>query len=71
MIMSAVAVVLAMPFAVWTMKYYLSDFYNAIPFPWLVLPVTAVVILLIAFLSIWYQTDHSAKRNPVEVLKDE
>ena len=71
MIMSAVAVVLAMPFAVWTMKYYLADFYNAIPFPWIVLPVTAVVILLIAFLSIWYQTDHSAKRNPVEVLKDE
>lgn len=71
MIMSAVAVVVAMPFAVWAMKYYLADFYNAIPFPWLVLPVTAVVILLIAFLSIWYQTDHSAKRNPVEVLKDE
>ncbi len=71
MVLSAIAVVLSMPLAVWAMKYYLADFYNAIPFPWLVLPVTAVVILLVAFLSIWYQTDYSAKRNPVEVLKDE
>lgn len=71
MALSAVAVVLAMPPAVWAMKYYLADFYNAIPLPWLVLPVTAAVILLVAFLSIWYQTDRSAKRNPVEVLKDE
>lgn len=71
LIISAVAVVIATPLSIWAIKYYLSGFYNAIPFPWFVLPITAVVILLIAFLSISYQITHSARRNPVEVLKDE
>ena len=69
--MAVVAVVIAAPICVWAMRYYLSDFYNAIPFPWWVIPVAALLTLLIAAVSIFGQTWKSAAANPVDKLKTE
>ncbi len=71
LLMAAVAVVIAAPLCVWAMRYYLRDFYNAIPFPWWVIPVAALLTLLIAAVSIFGQTWKSAAANPVDKLKSE
>lgn len=69
MLMTAVAVVIAVPACIWSMRYYLADFYNAIAFPWWVIIVAAALTFLISFASIISRTWSSAAENPVEVLK--
>ncbi len=64
-----VAIVLATPVSVWLMQRYLQDFHYAIPFPWYVLPLSALVTLLVAMLSILWQTWRAASANPVETLR--
>ena len=71
MLMTAVAVVIAIPVCIWSMRYYLADFYNAIAFPWWVIIVAAALTFLISFASIISRTWSSAAENPVEVLKQE
>ena len=69
--MTAVAVVIAVPACIWSMRYYLADFYNAIAFPWWVIIVAAALTFLISFASIISRTWSSAADNPVEVLKQD
>ena len=64
-----VAIVLAVPVSVWLMRRYLEDFHYAISFPWYVLPLAALVTLLVAILSILWQTWRAASANPVETLR--
>ena len=70
-LMTAVAVVIAVPACIWSMRYYLADFYNAIAFPWWVIIVAAALTFLISFVSIISRTWSSAAENPVEVLKQD
>lgn len=71
LLMAAVAAVIAVPLSILAMRYYLSDFYNALPFPWWVVPVAALLTLLVAAVSIFGQTWKAATANPVEKLKAE
>lgn len=71
MLMTAVAVVIAIPVCIWSMRYYLADFYNAIAFPWWIILVAASLTFLISFASIISRTWSSAAENPVEVLKQD
>ena len=71
LILAFVAVVIAVPLSVWAMRYYLRDFYNAIPFPWWVIPVAALLTLLLAAVSILWQTWKTATANPIEKLRNE
>lgn len=71
LILAFVAVVIAVPLSVWAMRYYLRDFYNAIPFPWWVIPVAALLTLLLAAVSILWQTWKTAMANPIEKLRNE
>lgn len=64
-----VAIVLATPVSVWLMRRYLQDFHYAISFPWYVLPLAACVTLVVALLSILWQTWRAASANPVETLR--
>ncbi len=68
MIMSVVAVVLATPFAVWGISYYLQGFYAKIAFPWWAIVLAALISMLISFLSVVGQTYAAATRNPVKTL---
>ena len=70
-LMTAIAVVIAVPACIWSMRYYLDDFYNAIAFPWWVIIVAAALTFLISFVSIISRTWSSAEENPVEVLKQD
>lgn len=68
MIMSAVAVVLAAPFAIWGITYYLQGFYTKITYPWWAIVLAALISLLISFLSVVGQTYAAATENPVKTL---
>ncbi len=70
-LLSLVAIVLAVPLCVKAMNYYLQDFYNRIDFPWLVIFFSAFIILLVVILSILGQTIRIANRNPIEGIKTE
>ena len=68
MIMSAVAVVLAAPIAVWGIAYYLQGFYTKISYPWWAIVLAALISMLISFLSVVGQTYAAATKNPVKTL---
>lgn len=71
LLMSLVAVVIALPLSYKAMERYLSDFYYRIDFPWWVLPLAALFTLWVAFCSVISRTLQVAKRNPIESLKRE
>lgn len=64
-----VAVVLATPLSIWLMLRYLQGFHYAISFPWYILPLSALIILLVAMLSILWQTWRAASCNPSKTLR--
>ncbi len=71
LLMALAAAVIAVPFCVWSIREYLCDFYNAIAFPWWVIPAAALLTLLIAAVSVLGQSWKAATANPVEKLKNE
>lgn len=70
-LLSIVAIVLAMPLCVKAMKYYLQDFYDQIDFPWFVILFSAFITLFVVVLSILGQAIRVANRNPIEGIKTE
>lgn len=70
-VMAAVAVVIAMPLAVWAMRFYLEGFYNRIALPWWVVLIAALFTFVLSAASVIGQTLHTALKNPVETLKTE
>ena len=71
LVMSLVAIILAMPLSIKAMRHYLQDFTYQIPMPWWVLAVAALFTLVIAFVSIISRTLKVATANPVESIKTE
>ena len=71
LVMSLVAIVLAMPLSIKAMRHYLQDFTYQIPMPWWTLAAAALFTLAIAFLSIISRTLKVATANPVESIKTE
>ena len=71
LVMSAVAIVLAMPLSIKIMRHYLQDFVYQIPMPWWVLAAAAIFTIIIAFISVISRTLRVATTNPVESIKTE
>ena len=71
LVMSLVAIVLAMPLSIEAMRHYLQDFTYQIPMPWWTLAAAALFTLAIAILSIISRTLKVATANPVESIKTE
>ena len=71
LVMSLVAIVLAMPLSIKAMHHYLQDFTYQIPMPWWTLAAAALFTLAIAILSIISRTLKVATANPVESIKTE
>ena len=71
MVMSLVAVVLAAPFSVWGITFYLREFYTKIAFPWWAIVLAALISLLISFSSVVGQTYAAATANPVKTLSQD
>lgn len=70
-LMSLIAVVIAIPICVKTMQYYLQDFYYQIDFPWWVLLLSACITILIVILSVLGQTMKIATKNPIDGIRTE
>ena len=71
LIMSAIAIVLAMPLSEKFMSHYIEGFVYKIAMPWWVLMVAALLTLLTALLSIISRTLRAARTNPIDYLKTE
>lgn len=70
-LMSLIAVVIAIPICVKAMRFYLQDFYYQIDFPWWVILLSACITILIVILSILGQTVRIATKNPIDGIRTE
>ncbi|WP_428654421.1 ABC transporter permease [Runella sp.] len=71
LILVLAALVIAGPIAWWLMNEWLSDFVYRINISWWVFALTALLSVLIAFLTVSYQSIKAALMNPTESLKTE
>ncbi|MDO4955599.1 MAG: ABC transporter permease [Bacteroidales bacterium] len=71
LITSAIAIVVAIPISIKLMEYYLEGFCYRIDFPWWVLGVTALLVVMITIICVLSQIIQRAMANPVESLKTE
>ncbi len=71
MVLVAVACVIAVPIAVWAAQRYLEGFIVKLEnYAWIFV-VAVAISLVMAFLSVLWQTLKAAKTNPVDVLQKE
>ncbi len=66
-----VAIVLATPLAWWAMTNWLGDFAYKITMPWWVFALTGGLAVIIAFVTIAFQSVRAALMNPVKSLRSE
>ncbi len=71
LITSAVAIAVAIPISIKLMEYYLEGFCYRIEFPWWILVVTAILVVIITMICVLSQIIHRAMANPVESIKTE
>ena len=69
--LSAIAIVIAFPVAWWTMSHWLQNYQYRIAIQWWVFVVTGIATILIALLTISFQTMKAAVSNPVRSLRTE
>jgi putative ABC transport system permease protein len=71
MMLVGIAAIIGAPIAVWLSGKYLERFaYRIEHYGWIIV-VAVVITLLLAFLSVLWQTLRAAKTNPAEALKKE
>lgn len=66
-----IACIVAFPLSYWLMHSWLQDFQYRIHIQWYVFIISGVVALIIAFLTIYFQTYRAAIANPVKSLRTE
>ncbi|MBL7738610.1 MAG: ABC transporter permease [Chitinophagaceae bacterium] len=66
-----IAAVVAFPVAWWTMNIWLQDFAFRINIGWWIFVIAAIIVLLIALLTVSYQAIRAAIANPVKSLRTE
>jgi len=66
-----IAIVIAAPVAWYFMNHWLQDFAYRINIGWYVFLITGIAALLIAFITIGFQSIKAAMANPVESLRTE
>jgi putative ABC transport system permease protein len=66
-----IAIVIASPIAWYAMHRWLQDFEYRINIPWWVFVVAGVLSILIAFLTVSFQSIKAALVNPVKSLRSE
>ena len=66
-----IACVVAFPVAYWLMHSWLQDYQYRISIRWYVFVVSGVSALVVAFLTIYFQTYRAATANPVKSLRTE
>ncbi|HEX5025077.1 MAG TPA: ABC transporter permease, partial [Agriterribacter sp.] len=67
----AIAIIIAIPIAWHFMHQWLQDFAYKINMSWLVFAGTAIIALLIALITVSFQSIKAAMANPVKSLRTE
>ncbi len=66
-----VSILLAAPLAWWVMNKWLEDFTFRIQIEWWMFLISGTILLLIAFITVSYQSIKAAVANPVKALRNE
>jgi putative ABC transport system permease protein len=66
-----VAIVIASPLAWWIMNTWLQDFAYRISIPWWTIPLTGLLTIFIAMVTISFQSIKAAIANPINSLRNE
>ncbi|WP_407667049.1 ABC transporter permease [Mucilaginibacter sabulilitoris] len=66
-----IAVIIASPLAWFMMSKYLQNFAYRIDIQWWIFAVTAAIALLIAFVTVSFQSVKAAMANPINSLRNE
>ena len=66
-----IAIVIATPLAWWIMNNWLQDFASRISIPWWIFAVSGGLAVVVAFLTVSFQSVKAALANPAESLKNE
>lgn len=69
--MVLIALVIASPLAYYFMQQWLAEFAYRMAFPWWVFPLVGILAVLVAFLTVSYQSIKAALENPVRALRSE
>lgn len=65
------ACIIGIPVAYWVMMQWLQNFAYKTPISWWIFALSAILILIIALISVSWQSFKAARRNPVEALRYE
>ena len=71
MILVGIACVIGIPIAVWAAGIYLEQFIWKLENYWWIFVVSVILSVLIALISVIWQTLRAARTNPAEALKKE
>lgn len=71
LITTSFALAVAIPISVKLMEYYLDGFCYRIDFPWWILVVTVLIVVMTNIICVMSQIVHRAMANPVESIKSE
>jgi putative ABC transport system permease protein len=71
LLLVGLALVIAVPLCGFFMNRWLADYYYRIAFPWWLLGLAGGLAIVIAFLTIGFQTIRASLANPVKALKTE
>jgi putative ABC transport system permease protein len=66
-----IAILIASPFAWWAMNKWLQDFAYRVNFQWWILVIAGLTAIIIAFITISFQSFKAAVANPVKSLRSE
>lgn len=69
--MVLIALVIASPIAYYFMQQWLADFAYQMVFPWWIFPLVGLLAVLVAFITVSYQSIKAALENPVKALRSE
>ena len=70
-IMVAISCVIAFPLGYWIMHHWLQDFDYRITISWQVFALTALLVLLIAVITVGMQSFRAARANPIKSIRTE
>ena len=71
LITTSFALAVAIPISIKLMEYYLEGFCYRIDFPWWILVVTVLIVVMTNIICVMSQIVHRAMANPVESIKSE
>lgn len=71
LITTSFALAIAIPISIKLMEYYLEGFCYRIDFPWWILVVTVLIVVMTNIICVMSQIVHRAMANPVESIKSE